>query len=164
MNKIENKKSRTVITCPRWLPNTYQEQCQWAVPEKILTGDKKEGGVGWGHGISRGIAERNCGNSRGLWEKVKFPGVFMKYGCGIGYSRKNSTLGWRGRVKDIEFQGILKNSMQIFQRSITKEVEFPGVIKEKSTVVMAGNDTFSQNNITQNRKVFITQPKHIIFW
>ena len=53
--------------------------------------------------------------------------------------------------------------MQIFQRSSKKEVEFPGVIKETSTVVMAGNDTFSQNNITKNRKAFITQPKHIIF-
>ena len=32
-----------------------------------------------------------------------------------------------------------------------------------STAVMAGNDTFQQKNITQNRKTFITLPKHMIF-
>ena len=31
------------------------------------------------------------------------------------------------------------------------------------TAVMAGNDTFQQKSITQNRKTLITQPKHMIF-
>ena len=32
-----------------------------------------------------------------------------------------------------------------------------------STAVMAGNNTFQQKSITQDRKAFITQPKHMIF-
>ena len=31
-----------------------------------------------------------------------------------------------------------------------------------NTPVLAGNDTFLTKNITQNRKRFITQPKHMI--
>ena len=32
------------------------------------------------------------------------------------------------------------------------------------TVVFTGNDPFLRKNIAQNRKRFITQPKHMIFW
>ena len=42
------------------------------------------------------------------------------------------------------------NAMQIY---------FPYVIS--TTAVMAGNDTFQQKNIMQNRKTLITQSKHI---
>ena len=35
-------------------------QKNWAMPEKIQTGHG-----GWGHGISRGLEERACGNSVG---------------------------------------------------------------------------------------------------
>ena len=36
-----------------------------------------------------------------------------------------------------------------------------GAFKENATAVMAGNNTFQQKSITQNRKTFITQPKHM---
>ena len=32
------------------------------------------------------------------------------------------------------------------------------------TVVMAGNGTFQQKSIRQYRKIFITQPKHMLFY
>ena len=47
--------------------------CTWAIPEK------KTNRGGWGHGISRGIEQRICGNSRGqLKKKQNFQGCSIK--------------------------------------------------------------------------------------
>ena len=35
--------------------------------------------------------------------------------------------------------------------------------ESEHTAVMAGNGTFSQKSITQYKKTFITQPKHMVF-
>ena len=37
-------------------------------------------------------------------------------------------------------------------------------VNVQSTAVLAGNDTFLKENITEDRKKFITQSKHTIFW
>ena len=36
-------------------------------------------------------------------------------------------------------------------------------LSKRGTTVFTGNDTFLTENITQDRKRFITQPKHMMF-
>ena len=63
---------RAVVTCSRWLIKTYQEQ--WAIPDKIQTGDR-----GWGNRFSRGTKERTCEYFRGqLRKKWNFQGCSRK--------------------------------------------------------------------------------------
>ena len=51
---------------------TFGTKFQKATPENIR---KRGCGVDWGHGISRGIEERACGNSSGqLKKKYNFKG------------------------------------------------------------------------------------------
>ena len=45
---------------------------------------------------------------------------------------------------------------------LSRKVAAPQVPEKAGAV--AGNDIFLIKNITQNRKRFITQPKHMIFW
>ena len=49
----------------------------------------------------------------------------------IGLFQKKKTEGVERGVEDMEFPGVLKNSMRNFQGLIEKEVDFPGVIKKK---------------------------------
>ena len=63
---------RAVVTCSRWQIRSYQEQ--WAIPDKIQTGDG-----GWGHSFSKGTKERTCGNFKGhLRKKWNFQGCSRK--------------------------------------------------------------------------------------
>ena len=55
---------------------------------------------------------------------------------------------------------ILTSRMELLmEKTNAMQIYFPYVIS--TTAVMAGNDTFQQKNITQNRKTLITQSKHI---
>ena len=87
----------------------------WAIPEKNQTG-------GWGHGISRVIGERKCGNSRGqLKKKWNFQGC----------SRENSwnfhgscflTLEFpRGVTILLNFQGWKLVLSGVYKGKVTKE-------------------------------------------
>ena len=47
--------------------------------------------------------------------------------------------------------------------SIRKNLHFPMIFAVVRTAVLAGNDTFLTENITEDRKKLITQSKHMIF-
>ena len=69
-----------MVSCLKWLPKTCQNE--WIIPEEIQAGDRV------GHGISSGIEERSCRNSRSQLKNnfnlyVEFPGVFTKNSCGL---------------------------------------------------------------------------------
>ena len=77
------------------------EKVEWAIPEKIRTGGRGRGGLGWGYGISRGIIRNSMCNFRGQlktkWDfrgwtsKNKVDGVFA---FGLGISKGSNTILW----------------------------------------------------------------------
>ena len=71
------------------------EKSSWSLNRAIP--EKNEKGGGWGHGISRGIEERKCGNSRDqLKKKWNFQGCLRKNSCGISIGLGSGCWNFQG--------------------------------------------------------------------
>ena len=79
---------------------------------------------------------------------------------------------WVLKKKQVEIPRVNLKWRGIPRGVIEKKIvwkEFPWVlvfagIRDVATAILAGNNPFLIRIITQNKKRFITQPKHSIFW
>ena len=92
---------------------------EWAIPEKIRTGGRGRGGLGWGYGISRGIIRNSMCNFRGQlktkWDfrgwtsKNKVDGVFA---FGLGISKGSNTILWNIQELRCVFSGSSRDKVK----------------------------------------------------
>ena len=104
MRKAQNCGQLLKVTNPAKLTKSNE------LFQKRLSKHRWKNGGSWGHGLSRVIEERACGNSRRKKQELEFPGVFTK--DSLWNVRKVSFLVFE---LEVSTKGCRHTVLQIFQ-------------------------------------------------